>query len=151
MRPCLFHPDCECDDDCGCRGDLEGLLARAAQIGDSEIERASSEHIVKLVRDFYASGNMDMAILSAVALGERIMFEKLFDDWERGGFAWFHGQKAAKATWGPEEDRSKKRDDIRRMFNEVRSGVATNEAAFSAIAKRTGIAKRTVRRMVTGH
>jgi hypothetical protein len=149
-RTCLFDPDCLCDAGCGCRGDLKGFLARhGEQMGrHGEIDRKEFARLVELMRNFLASGDMDMAILTAIRIGQNIQFYEQLPELDIVQRVRRDGYRAAMATWGSEAARKKKRNKIRLMFKEERKKSVTNEAAYFAVAKRADVSARTVRRAV---
>lgn len=107
--------------------------------------------LLNKVRRLGAAGDMDAAIRASIELGE-ILAEDEYHEMSSIGLRVFKtGQKAAAATWGSNAERLAKREELRRMFEEEREKAVSNEAAYRAVAKRTGVTKRKVRRAVSGY
>lgn len=96
-------------------------------------------------------GDADGAIEQAILLGQLLQQADFFNEYRLGARAVRAGQKAAEATWGKETQRAEKKAGLVSMFKQERPKWPSDDAAYAAVAKRTGVAKRTVRRAVTGH
>jgi hypothetical protein len=130
---------------------IELVRALGYEEGGAEDNAAQTLILLLKIRHLRASGDMDAAILAGIELGEDLMHDEFYEMWKIGRRTHEAGQKAACATWGSPQDRRAKSEELRRMFDEERPKSISNEAAYCAVAKRTGVPKRTVRRAVSGH
>jgi hypothetical protein len=96
-------------------------------------------------------GDADGAIKKAILLGELLHQADFFDEHRAGMRAVEAGQKAAKATWGTDEQRQAELTNRRSLFEEERPRFSNDRQAYEAVARRCGVNWRTIRRAVTGH
>ena len=102
-------------------------------------------------------GNMDGAILLAVALGALLAQAAMHPEWERGFGMLKRLAEATDIHWGPRDERRARDAKIRNIFEEERKKSSTSTAAYRAAALRAAavlranVTWRKVRRVVTGH
>jgi hypothetical protein len=104
-------------------------------------------HQAWLVRT--ARPKSDAAAIHAMYLGALITETTMHKHWDLGISIREGGRKGA-AHHGSPEDRRKKKERLRRLFDEERPKVASNAKAYEAVAKLEKVKPRTVRRAVTG-
>ena len=98
-----------------------------------------------------AENDADRAIQKAILLGELMNQNEFLHEYRAGRRVIMGGIGAAKAKWGTENQRLKKKAGLLRLFKEERPRWPSDNAAYVAVAKRTNVSKHTVRRAVTGH
>jgi hypothetical protein len=89
--------------------------------------------------------------MQAMQLGSLITQATMHGHWERGLSLQLGSQKGAELAWGSPEERESKKNEIRKLYNDKRSKCRSNEDAYKAVERQTGVQARTVRRIITGH
>jgi len=92
----------------------------------------------------------DAVAIHAMQLGSLITQATMHGHWERGLSVHLGGRKGAE-HWGKPEERERKKNEIRQLYNDERSKCRSNEDAYRAVAQRSNVNRRTVRRIITGH
>jgi hypothetical protein len=93
----------------------------------------------------------DAVAIHAMVLGSLITQSTMHGHWERGLSLQLGSLKGAELAWGSPEEREKKKNEIRKLYNDQRRKCRSNEDAYRAIERQTGVEARTVRRIITGH
>ena len=92
----------------------------------------------------------DAVAIHAMELGSLITQATMHKHWEQGVSTQLGGRKGAE-HWGSPEERSRKTNEIRQLYNNERFKCCSNEDAYRAVARQANVSQRTVRRIITGH